>query len=320
MARFHPQDRPGGYDPRLVFDLRVDDEGGPVRPGVLVRWRGTTGRLGSELVMLIHGFNNHRAEAEAAYAVFRQRQQSTCRGPAGEALDDWAADVFWPGDAKAPGILDTADALCYPGAVVAARDEVVPRLAAHLRQAAAGVSRLHLVGHSVGARIALELIEQLQRDGGPAIGRVVLMAAAVPTFMLQPGGRLEHATLWAQAVEVLHSRSDRVLQWAFPVGQSATPGHEGFLPEALGRFGRVPATAGGQVTSTEVPGAGHGDYWGWIDQRDGRFIDATAQAANSAAADAVAQFFDRGPAPRGVAKRQIASVEPTPARLVGAPA
>lgn len=320
MARFDPADRPRGYHPRQVLDLREDDEGGAVRPQVVVRWRGIPGTAGPELLLLIHGFNNHRAEAESAYAVFRQRQQSTCRGPVGQALDDWAADVFWPGDAKAPGFLDVADALCYPGALVAARDEVVPRLAEHLRRAEGGVHRLHLVGHSMGARIALELIQQLQREGGPAIGRVVLMAAAVPTFMLQPGGRLEHATLWAEAVQVLCSRSDRVLQLAFPVGQSAAKGDEGFMPEALGRRGHVPATAGGRVTRIEVPRAGHGDYWGWIDQRDGHFIDGAAQAANSAAADAVAQFFDRGIAPQGVARREVGSINETPARLVAAPA
>jgi pimeloyl-ACP methyl ester carboxylesterase len=317
VARFEPWQRPAGYAPRLVLDARVDDEGGPVRQPIAVAWRAESGPGGGEMLLLLHGYNNHRAEAEAAYQAFRVRQEPVLRGPLNQPLDTLLADTFWPGDARLPGVLDRLDPLHYPTALATARDEVAPLLAQCLLEDPVRPARLHIVGHSMGCRLALELIEQLPRDGGPVIGRVALMAAAVPTFMLQPGGRFEYALARAEAVCVMSSVDDAVLQLAFPFGQTlAGPWNEGFLPEALGRHGRVPAGAGAQVAQVPIDGAGHSDYWGWAGPRDGRALSAGERAANAQAARTLSDFLNLNAPPR----REPVAAAPAPMRRRAPPA
>ena len=83
------------------------------------------------------------------------------------------------------------------------------------------------------------------------------MAAAVQVDMVEPGGALRSgATLWTRTL-TLYSRDDRVLPWAFPIGQMAAG--EGFFPTAVGRFGQP-----GDLWTTrlELGGNGHSDYCG----------------------------------------------------------
>ncbi len=310
MARFEPGQRPAGYAPRLVLDAREADEGGRVRQPIAVGWRTHSGPGGGEMLLLLHGYNNHRAEAEAAYMAFRARQGLVVRGPLHEPLDQLLADTFWPGDARLPGLLDRLDPLHYPVALATARDEVAPLLATCLRQAPLRPARLHIVGHSMGCRLALELMDLLHGDG-PPIGRVALMAAAVPTFMLRPGGRFEHTLARAEAVCVMSSVDDAVLGWAFPIGQTmAGPWEEGFLPEALGRRGRVPASAGARVLNEVIDDAGHSDYWGWVGQRDGRPLSADERSVNERTAQVLTRFLRLDAAPR----REPVAAVPAPTR------
>lgn len=292
MARYFPP--PTGYRPGLVLDLRERREGGPLRPAVVERrHRVHAPTARREAVILIHGFNNHYGEAATAYHGFRRRQREDATPPlAPEALERHLADLFWPGDADW-GFFDRLDFLVYPVAVGTAR-EAAPLLAAHLR-ASPTLRCVHFAAHSLGCRVALETIDDLRRGGGPAVGRVCLMAAAVPLFMVRPGGRLAAAMEYAKAVRILHSEADAVLRLAFPPGQTLAGGGEGFFPAALG-LRRPPPGLPGRIERFAIGHAKHGDYWG----------HSTRPPAATAARH-IAGFFRFGTRERTLAERMPGS-------------
>lgn len=235
MSRFEglPQD----YWPWLVLSVCEAPEGGglslevqcdPASPPSAAR----------ELVILVHGFNNHMGEAAEAYQGFRNRQYPLA-GLLPPALEPSLGDFFWPGEANWPGLLDKVDFLVYPAAV-----NTAPHAGQRLAHYIAGLPNLvtvHFVGHSQGCLVVLECIQDLPKTNHPAIRRVVLMAAAVPDFMVTPGGALTDATQAAESILVLRATSDTVLHYAFPSGQTIAGHGEGFLPVALGRFGPLRA-------------------------------------------------------------------------------
>lgn len=273
MSRFDKL--PPGYDPWLVMSVRDTEEGGdvveikcdPPLPATSAR----------HLVVLVHGFNNHLGEAAEAYQGFRTRQYPLA-GVTPPALEAGLGDFFWPGDADWAWLLDKADFLIYPVAVKKAPDSG-QRLAACLAEMP-NLLWIDFVGHSLGCRVVLECIKALiERPGpSPVIRRVVLMAAAVPDFMVVPPNHLAQAAEAADSLVVLHSTSDTVLHFAFPPGQTAAGAGEGVLPTALGRFG-PPAGMAGRVDGHRVIDAGHGDYWGKsTDKAAKESVRATAAA------------------------------------------
>jgi hypothetical protein len=272
VARFKAL--PEGYDPWLVMSVRETEEGGdvcdikcdPPMPATSAR----------HLVILVHGFNNHLGEAAEAYQGFRTRQYPLA-GVTPPALEGGLGDFFWPGDADWAWLLDKADFLIYPAAVKKAPD-AGERLAACLA-ALPNLLWIDFVGHSLGCRVVLECIRALVEmpRPTPVIRRVVLMAAAVPDFMVVPPHRLAKAVAAAESLVVLHSTSDTVLHFAFPPGQTAAGAGEGVLPTALGRFG-PPAGMAGRVDHHRVIDAGHGDYWGKADKAAREPVRATAAA------------------------------------------
>lgn len=286
MARYF--DPPEDYRPGLVLQLRERREGGDLQSKV----RQTPPLdpfARSEAVVLIHGFNNHYGEAGVAYHGFRLRQYGRAVPQlAPPALETILADLFWPGDA-AWGLFDLMDFLVYPGAVGTAK-EAAPRLAQHLR-AMPTLRIVHFLAHSLGCRIALETIDNLRRKGGPTVGKVCLMAAAVPVFMVQSGGRLAKAMEHAGEVRILYSDDDAVLRYAFPPGQTVAADNEGLFPAALGLH-RPPPMVAGRVDPIDIDNAGHGDYWGH-----------SRRPSASIAADRIADFFRFGSWERTLATR-----------------
>jgi pimeloyl-ACP methyl ester carboxylesterase len=257
MARYEGDFK--GYAPALELDMRRDPEGGPVVP-CKARWRGAQPRSQKDLIVLVHGFNNNRHQAQEAYSGFRELQKGLLDPASGARFEDMLGDAFWPGDANYAGPLDLVDFLVYPATIDRAKRTAVV-LSEHLRQRL-DVLNLYFVGHSMGCRVVLETIARLRAD--PTfqipIRKVCLLAAAVPTFAVFPGGSLERAFVAADQVQVLHSKDDIVLSGAFPTGQ--TLAGDGFFPTAIGRHGEVPCSPG-RVTVQSVEGAGHSDYWGW---------------------------------------------------------
>jgi hypothetical protein len=276
VARYSPP--PAGYRPWLKLQLRDSVEGGDLLAAVrqIPPLDPAARRVA---VLLVHGFNNHEGEAGAAYDGLRARQYARAPTLVPPGLERILADVFWPGDA-AWGLFDLVDFLVYPAAVAAARD-AAPLLAGHLRSMPSLVA-VHFVGHSLGCRVVLETIDDLARNGGPHVGKVCLMAAAVPVFKVRQPGALARAMEHAADVRILHSDDDAVLRYTFAPGQTLASGDEGFFPTALGLHGPPPGVPG-RLDPIRVGGAGHGDYWGH-----------SQRPPAARAADRIAEFFQFG--------------------------
>ena len=290
MSRYFPP--PASYDPYLILQLRAQPEGGNLLSDV--RQETPHGPFaGNEVVVLVHGFNNHYGEAGQAYDGFRKRQYLRTTPPLQPpALETVLGDVFWPGDA-AWGLFDLVDFLVYPAAVGTSRDAAA-RLARHLRSMPT-LRVVHFIGHSLGCRVILETIDDLRQNGGALVGRVCLMAAAVPVAHVQAGGHLAGAMEHAGEIRILFSDDDIVLHYTFPPGQTIAGPGEGFFPTALGRFGPPPG-ASGRIDAFDINHAGHGDYWGY-----------SQKTPAAVAADRLAEFFRFGSWQRTIVGREAGS-------------
>jgi len=272
--------RPCGYSPWLELYLRRDKEGGKLLdPGVY------HGLLPDALarrtcLVLIHGFNNSDSGAATAYFAFRKRERALFNTVDPDAFEAQFGDTFWPGDAQW-GFFDKLDFLIYPTAVHTAVDAAkdLDALLAKLPN----LERVDFIAHSLGARVVLETLLLVRKRALPRVGRVVLMAPAVPSEMLEPGGKFFDLLmqLWAEGIEVrvLHSLDDKVLHWAFPPGQSLA-GKAEASERALGRYGPSVMMPGWSKTlkGITITGADHGDYWG--DGAAGPSLQSTTEAGN----------------------------------------
>ena len=255
--------RPGDYRPELQFKLRQDREGGKLlSPGQMLGTVDAQGRR--ECLVLVHGFNNSDGGAAAAYFAFRKAEKGIFNPVDPGVFERRFGDAFWPGDADW-SFFDKLDFLVYPKAVhtaVKAAKELDMLLAKM-----PNLERVDFIGHSLGCRVILETLVLLRKRTLPMIGRVVLMAAAVPAEMLERGGRFFDLLmeLWAEGIEirVLYSKADKTLHFAFPPGQSLA-GRKEASGRALGRDGPTVMMPGWEKTLTGEPveGADHSDYWG----------------------------------------------------------
>ena len=256
--------RPGEYAPLLQFYLRAKPEGGKLLvPGELKGLPDARARR--QCLVLVHGFNNTDSEAAESFFGFRTRQKEIFGAPDVAGFDRRFGDTYWPGDADWWLFLDKFDFLIYPSAVhnaVKAATELVGLL-----RRMTSLERVDFIGHSLGCRVVLETLLLLRAQATPAIGRVVLMAAAVPSEMLESDGKffglLTELAAEGTPIHVLHSKNDWVLHRTFPPGQAFLGGKEA-SSRALGRFGPSPWMPGFRSTLTErqIGGALHGDYWG----------------------------------------------------------
>ncbi|MCA2998819.1 MAG: alpha/beta hydrolase [Rhodocyclaceae bacterium] len=293
MARFSESDVPSSYAPGRKYWLRTANEGGNLRAAVEeTRSSGGIAFNEREIIILIHGYNNHYGEAVQAYVGLRSRQydlnKEAIRPP---DLESELGDLHWPGDVDWQE-LDRLDFLCYPKSLNVAK-VAAQRLAAFIEQQPSLLT-VNFIAHSMGCRLTLETIDLLRHESNVKVGRVCLMAAAVPQFKVRVGGALALAISHAERVKVLYSPNDLVLKYAFPPGQTIAGGDEGFFPMALGRDRPPPDTAGISSDPVLVPGAGHSDYWGCRDSN-----------ASIESMRAVSSFFEFSTAPRLIDRRAI---------------
>lgn len=234
--------------------------GGPVADEV---WT-TGGRIDgqSQALLLVHGYNNSYDDAETAYAAFERNVRRA--GTTGQAARP-VFGFFWPGDTH----LKVISTISYPAQLGPAKQSA-ERLFNYLRSKTGpngGPLDICLVGHSLGCRVVLELIKRLVAVRGRTavtIGKVVLMAAAVPVSKVENPGALGGAAAAAATSLVLFSEEDQVLRFAFPIGE--TFAFDAFWPTAVGRHGQPD----GGLWSARLPmvqaagarGYGHSDYWG----------------------------------------------------------
>ncbi len=250
----------------FALDFRARNVGGPVMPPRLLRRDGTVVPPGGEgaalgggaegpppLTLLIHGFANDRAEGSAKLWAFSNAVEAVRPD-----LGDRRLMVLWPGD-------DLLSPLSYSVEEDDARDTAA-KLADFLLGLRERTGRPNLVAHSLGCLVALETMRRL-RAAGIAAGEVVLMAGAVDCDALARGTRYREAVQAAGQVAVVSSKRDRVLQWAFPVGDFlAGLFTGGYTRTALGRTGAAP-WKGDPVPAPVVDvrllkdwDVGHGDY------------------------------------------------------------
>jgi pimeloyl-ACP methyl ester carboxylesterase len=169
------------------------------------------------------------------------------------------AEFLWPGD-EPNKIVST---LSYPNQIQPAIDSAKAlanyfALLPHSRPMV-----VNFVGHSLGCRVVVELLSRWAHGGLPpntSVGVVVLMAAAVVVRNVDANGALRSGATLSAKNPVLCSEGDPVLQWAFPMGETAAG--EAFFPTAVGR-------AGGPANTWHVPLPMahngvlyvHGSYW-----------------------------------------------------------
>jgi pimeloyl-ACP methyl ester carboxylesterase len=292
-------------EPTARLSFRQRPQGGEVKPEPSEpEYRALTGRR--HLLLLIHGYNNDLKASEDAYRGFEALQRELAK------LDDDTpvasgrlVQIYWPGDAD----WGVVSPLFYPWSIERAR-RTAAALADTLARAAreSGHKQVDIVAHSMGCRLTLELLKELRSKNDISVGRVVLMAGAVPTFMLEPRPdkqKLRDAidTVLTDAGLSLYSSNDKVLAYAFPLGQTAAPGSEGFFPTALGHEFWADAVAPVKLTQQENPGADHSDYWGWNQKPPSL---AYARAANTKLKEFLRfeQAGERAIAERGTVERE----------------
>lgn len=207
-------------------------------------------------VLFIHGFNDTQKFADCAYRQFLALFSTQLNGAARPNV----VRFFWPGD-QSNVIVSTLDYVGARDHALTSAQLLAKFLAAHAATLSSGLN-LDIVAHSMGNRIILETAKQLRAASAPVrIRTCCLMAAAVTTSSIEnaTGGPL---SLWAEAASISHSAvmsstGDDVLRLAFPPGQTLC--HEGFFPEAVGRFGHP----SGVIWSSHATfnRFGHSDYW-----------------------------------------------------------
>jgi hypothetical protein len=129
-------------------------------------------------------------------------------------------------------------------------------LAEYLQKTMRDNQRLHIVAHSLGNRIAVEMLQLLQaRPKTIEVGNYVLMAGAVPMDLVDQGSRLNAGATMPHHNRVLFSRHDHVLHFAFPPGEFLSG--DDFHANAVGRFGGPIAVYG----DTKQFDYCHSQYW-----------------------------------------------------------
>ena len=239
--------------------VRRDAVGGPVVKATETppeSWRSHT-----PVVLLIHGYNNDYDAAHHSYATCLEKLGAD--QPESEIkIFDRACAFYWPGDASPKWI----SAASYPvqiGDVVESAD----RLVRFLRDLYAGgreQSPLFILAHSLGCRVALEVVNSLKAEPwfGQVLTGVCLMAAAVDVLAVTPngGGLYDAAKFCAtdgRRLTIVSSSDDSVLHLFFPLGSTLSEAGSG---RALGRFGPPPGLLE-IASSVPLTRLDHGDYW-----------------------------------------------------------
>jgi pimeloyl-ACP methyl ester carboxylesterase len=249
------------------LSVREQCKGGPVRDPAIEMPAGAL-RRARRAVLLIHGFNVDMCAAGRAYETF-----------ADGLLFRWrarAVQVYWPGDAApkartalARHVTPAVSAASYPFQPLRAQ-RAAEVLADHIADAVGGrtspnLLRLSIVAHSLGCRVALELLNRLRTLVAArqlTIELVVLMAAAVPLYDVGANGTYNLSRSKAKKTMIYYSGRDYILKLIFPAGQSSYATDPTSLVAGRDVLGLV-GPAGVPLANVEKieVGHGHGRYW-----------------------------------------------------------
>lgn len=266
-----------------LLSFRGKRKGGPVVPGRLEAGPGLGTldglRLEPKITVLLHGFNVNYEEGRGSLLRFATLLPS--------AQDGAIVATLWPGDHWL-GPLNYS----FEGRDA---DDTALELARFLGDVVRPTASIALVGHSLGCRVAMMTADRLVSAGHDP-RQVCLMAAAIDDYSLASPEAFLAATHGVARVAALSSQKDKVLRFAYPVGDlfQAFVFADDTVGLALGYHGPRPHKASGtsvpaNVLDTRIPNerkVGHGDYLPDktpnSEQRSAaRFADAVLAGADS---------------------------------------
>lgn len=242
------------------ISVRSMDVGGPVRPAFVVESFGgpTPGYLpldaarvgqelaGKDVILAIHGFNVSRPNGVRSLIALEAALNLT--------PDQTFFGVLWPGDYWIPVVNYPAEA----GVAVKSGANV----AALLNGPLAAAASFAFISHSLGGRVLLEAVRQLDRPAR----EVCVTAGAVDDNCLRD--QYSAAKANSERIDILASERDLVLQVAYPLGDFVSDllwrDNDSPWRGALGRFGPNPRELPPRVNHRQIPparGYGHGDYF-----------------------------------------------------------
>jgi pimeloyl-ACP methyl ester carboxylesterase len=232
---------------RRELSVRTADAGGAIRARVEVSGALTQAR---RLIVLVHGYNNTKADARKAY---RQFCFNTALDTPRVGVE--VCEFYWPGDTGRAGSF-----LFYASQVPRAIQSAA-RLADYFEEAAKGQPlTVTFICHSLGNRVALETAAALrERQSVVTVERFCSMAAAVAVEQFAQGAGLHDVAEGISASIVLWSAKDRALGYAFLIGQRLAGAAEA-ATAAVGKTGG-PALYWKRTKDFTSAGYGHSDYW-----------------------------------------------------------
>jgi pimeloyl-ACP methyl ester carboxylesterase len=209
----------------------------------------------SSLLIFIHGFNDTRAFAECAYKEFLANSDL-----ANHPLIGSPCFFHWPGN-RNWGVFSVAAYVVDPGTAEQSA-ALLYRFLASPQVSGLKPLQITLVTHSLGGRVALELLKLAAADAGnhfrPQVNVLCMMAAAVMVSAVEPAGYLGPAARLPNRTAALYSQYDDVLKFGFPVGETAA--REGFFPTAVGHGGD-PSMLWNARPDMGLYRYGHSSYW-----------------------------------------------------------
>lgn len=217
----------------------------PTHGETKVYWVPSSIRGASDVTILIHGFNNSRNAAEKSFRRFLKTFVKS-------GLVGRLCVFYWPGD---HGVLRYYQEIARAKASAQILFDYLAIVAAASPGKRVNVS---LICHSLGNRLALELVEisRAANYTGVRFARAVLMAPAVPlNFAAAPGGLLYEAAKAIGHTEVFYSQSDEALGAAFVGGQLLA------REPATGAVGKSGGPPNVWTRTSDFTPYAHGDYW-----------------------------------------------------------
>lgn len=285
-----------------IISARLFDRGGPVSD--TVRPVGFSLRA-PRAIIVTHGYNVDREGAERTYEAFGallHKNGVTDTSVLGELVG-----FLWPGDKN----MRIIGSFFYPAEITPAKDSaaLLAKFLVNLRGPAGAPIQVVLVAHSLGNRVALELIQEILSQPNHSWGRIeaiCLMAAAVPVRMVDSGGRLFAAARTVRS-RTLFAMTDNVLHWAFPTGEWLAG--EGWFPQAVGVFGN-PADLWNEKFDLQPYDHGHYLYGRGSDDRSARYVAQFLGAAVPKQSVATQPLVRSLPSPNEIPSRQIGGNSP----------
>jgi hypothetical protein len=202
------------------------------------------------ILLLIHGYNVSLEKARQVYDSFMDALER--EAPNGISLPVY--QFMWPGDD--PNKLESA--LSYFRKIDVALDSgiLLAGFLQNLHGPDGGPMDVHVVAHSLGNRVLLQMLDRIAASPNIVIRSATLMAAAVPVDLVTYSHQFFDACLVPRQSLALHSVLDLVLAGPFRAGETLYGGT--CMPSAVGWLGDPIAN---WTHHKSYNGFSHGDYW-----------------------------------------------------------